>query len=82
MARNPACGLSASRRAAMSEAGLVARRAMARAPAIVSQGPATTSPAITSSIPDKYAAAWPVPVSGRTEDDEVGQHALSPRPAG
>ncbi len=52
IARNPAFGLSASRRAAISLAGRPVRRAIRRAPAMVSHGPMVTRPTR--------------PVSGRT----------------
>ena len=42
----------------MRPAGRRARRAMNREPSIVSHGPATTSPPMTSSAPARYAVAW------------------------
>ena len=65
IARKPAFGLSASRRAAMSVAGRLARRAMTRAPTIVSHGPARTRPAMMSRSPGRNTAIWPSDVSGR-----------------
>ena len=64
MARNPARGLSASRRAAMSVAGRWARRAMTREPTMVSQGPAMTSPTMISRKPGRNAWIWPPVVPG------------------
>ena len=65
IARNPALGLSASRRAAISGAGRWARRAISRAPAMVSHGPATISPASRSRNPGRKARIWPPVVGGR-----------------
>ena len=64
IARKPAFGLSARRRAAMSVAGRLAYRAITRAPTIVSHGPAKTRPAMMSSRPGRNTAAWPSDVSG------------------
>src|SRR5205814_7906125 len=53
--RKPAFGLSARRRAAMSVAGRRVRLARIRAPVMVSQGPAMTSPAMTTRKPGRNA---------------------------
>lgn len=55
-ARNPADGLSASRRAAISAAGRPARAAIARAPTMVSHGPPVISPTMTSSRAGRNSA--------------------------
>ncbi len=65
IARKPAFGLSARRRAAMSVAGRLAYRAMTRAPTIVNHGPAKTRPAMMSSRPGRNTAVWPSDVWGR-----------------
>ena len=57
-ARNPAFGLSPSRRAAISVASRLVRRAISRAPIMVSHGPAITSPAVITRKPDRYAYTW------------------------
>ena len=51
IARKPACGLSASRRPAMSTAGRFVRRYISREPIMVNHGPAMTSPATITNIP-------------------------------
>ena len=53
MARKPARGLSESRRPAISVAAPLVRRAMAREPTMVSQGPAMSSPAMIKKQPVK-----------------------------
>ena len=64
IARKAARGLSESRRPAMSMAGLLARLAMTRAPAIISHGPAIISPVMSRRNPRKNATAWPPVVPG------------------
>jgi hypothetical protein len=63
--RNPARGLSASRRAAIRAAGRWARRATRREPAIVSHGPATIRPIMTTKMPGRKARICPPEVCGR-----------------
>jgi hypothetical protein len=53
IARNPVCGLSASRRPAISMAGRRVHRRMALEPIMVSHGPAMTSPAMTTKKPGR-----------------------------
>ena len=55
-ARNAARGSSASRRAAIRVPGRLARRAMTRAPAIVSHGPARIRPIMISAKPGTYTS--------------------------
>jgi hypothetical protein len=64
-ARKPACGLSASRRPAISAAAWRARPASNREPTSVSHGPATTSPTMIITNPVMYATSWPLVVLGR-----------------
>jgi hypothetical protein len=64
IARNAPLGSSASRRAAISPLGLLVRRARARAPAIVSHGPAVVSPMISRAPPLVNALACPEIVAG------------------
>ena len=63
-ARNAARGSSASRRAAISAPGRLARRAMTRAPAIVSHGPAMTRPIMISAKPVMNARICPELLAG------------------
>src|SRR5262249_18435893 len=66
IARNPDRGSSASRRPAISAAGRRARRDTSRERAVVSHGPATTSPTMTSRKPRQYPWVWrPVDWGGR-----------------
>jgi hypothetical protein len=57
MARKPACGLSASLRAAMRDDGRLARLAVKRETSIVSQGPTITRPAMTNRTPARNTPA-------------------------
>ena len=54
-ARKAALGSSARRRAAISAPGRLVRRAMTRAAAMVSHGPAMTRPTMMSRKPDRSA---------------------------
>lgn len=54
-ARKPAFGSSASRRPAISTVGRPVRRAISRAPTMVSHGPASTSPPRISTMPGTKA---------------------------
>ena len=63
-ARNAARGSSASRRAAISAPGRLARRARTRAPAIVSHGPAMTRPIMISAKPGTNARTCPELLAG------------------
>ena len=75
-ARNAARGSSASRRAAISAPGRLVRRAMIRAPVIVSHGPAMTRPTMISRQPG--TSAWICPgtllrAAVHDEEAELGQ---------
>ena len=63
-ARNAARGSSASRRAAIRVPGRLARRAMTRAPAIVSHGPARIRPIMISAKPGTYTSTWAPGLAG------------------
>ncbi len=63
-ARNPAVGLSASRRTAIRVAGRWVRRASRVAPHIVSHGPDSTRPSVISRNEDRYPLICPGTDSG------------------
>ncbi len=63
-ARNAARGSSASRRAAIRVSGRLARRAITRAPAIVSHGPARIRPIMISAKPGTYTSTLPPGLAG------------------
>jgi hypothetical protein len=63
-ARNAARGSSASRRAAIRVPGRLARRAMTRAAAIVSHGPARIRPIMISAKPGTYTSTLPPGLAG------------------
>ena len=57
----------------MSVEGRLVRRAMTRAPTIVSQGPAMMRPAMTTRIPERYRAQLADRGVGMPEHDEGGE---------